>query len=45
MCSHKKLAEKKKRSYGEDELMKRLEELVLTAESDLKLLREIPGRI
>jgi hypothetical protein len=33
------------RNKGEDELMKRLEECVGRAESDLKLLREILGRI
>ena len=42
---HKELVERKKRNKGEDELMKRLEESVTTAESDLKLLREILERI
>ena len=42
---HKKLVEKKKRNKTEDELMKRLEESVATAENDLKLLREISERI
>src|SRR5262245_505258 len=38
---HKKLVERKKRNKGETELMKRLGESVASAESDLKLLREI----
>jgi two-component system, chemotaxis family, protein-glutamate methylesterase/glutaminase len=42
---HKELVERKRRNKGEDELMKRLEESVTTAESDLKLLREILERI
>ena len=42
---HKELVERKKRNKGEDELMKRLEEFVATAENDLKLLREILERI
>jgi hypothetical protein len=42
---HKELVERKKRNKGEDELMKRLEESVTTAESDLKLLREVLERI
>jgi two-component system chemotaxis response regulator CheB len=41
---HKDLAERK-RNKGENELMKRLEESVVTAESDLKLLREVLERI
>jgi Glu-tRNA(Gln) amidotransferase subunit E-like FAD-binding protein len=35
----------KRANKGEDELMKRLEEFVATAENDLKLLREILERI
>lgn len=35
----------KERNKGEDELMKRLEASVATAESDLKRLREILERI
>ena len=42
---HKKLVERKKRNKGEDELIKRLEESVATAENDLTLLREILERI
>ena len=42
---HKKLVERKKRNRGEEELRKRLEESVATAENDLKLLREILERI
>ena len=42
---HKQLVERKRRNKGEDGLMKRLEESVVTAESDLKLLREILERI
>ena len=42
---HKKLVERKRRNKGEEELKKRLEESVTTAESDLKLLREILERI
>ena len=41
---HKRLVERK-RNKGEDELKKRLEESVVTAERDLKLLREILERI
>ena len=41
---HKRLAERKRNS-GENELLKRLEESVTTAESDLKLLREVLERI
>ena len=41
---HKELAERK-RNKGENELMKRLEESVTTAKSDLKLLREVLERI
>jgi hypothetical protein len=37
--------ERRKRNKGETELMKRLEESVTRAESDLKLLREILERI
>jgi hypothetical protein len=42
---HKELVERRKRNKGEDELKKRLEESVETAENDLKLLREILERI
>ena len=42
---HKKLVERKRRNKGEEELKKRLEESVVTAENDLKLLREILERI
>lgn len=42
---HKKLVAPKKRNKGEEELKTRLEESVATAESDLKLLREILERI
>ena len=42
---HKNLVERRKRNKGEDELRKRLEDSVATAESDLKLLREILERI
>jgi len=42
---HKELVERKRRNKGEDELMKRLEDSVVTAESALKLLREILERI
>ena len=42
---HKELAERRKRNKGEDELKKRLEESVVTAENDLKVLREILERI
>ena len=42
---HQHLVEHRKRNKGEDELMKRLKESVSTAESDLKLLREILERI
>jgi len=42
---HQKLVERKKRNKGEEELRKRLEESVATAERDLKLLREILERI
>lgn len=41
---HQKLVERR-RNKGEEELMKRLEESVRTAERDLKLLREILERI
>jgi len=41
---HEQLAERK-RNKGEDELRKRLEESVVTAKDDLKLLREILDRI
>ena len=34
-----------KRNKGEEELRKRLEESVMTAQSDLKLLREVLERI
>ena len=42
---HKGLVERGKRNKGEDELKKRLEESITTAEHDLKLLREILERI
>src|SRR5215831_2203212 len=42
---HKQLVEGKRRNNGETELMKRLEESVVIAESDLKLLHEILERI
>jgi two-component system chemotaxis response regulator CheB len=42
---HKELVERKKRNKSETELMKRLEESVVIAESDIKLLREILERI
>ena len=42
---HKELVERRKRNKGEDELKKRLEESVVTAGNDLKLLREILERI
>jgi hypothetical protein len=41
----RKLVERKKYNTGEDGLKKRLAEFVATAESDLKLLREILERI
>ena len=42
---HKELVERRKRNKGEDELKKRLEQSVVTAGNDLKLLREILERI
>jgi two-component system chemotaxis response regulator CheB len=42
---HKRLVEQKTRNKGEEELRKRFEESGATAESDLKLLREILERI
>lgn len=42
---HDKLLKRKKRNKGEDELMNRLEESVVTAEKDIKLLRDILDRI
>lgn len=42
---HHQLVEQRKRNKGEDELMKRLQESVAIAESDLKLLCEILERI
>jgi two-component system chemotaxis response regulator CheB len=42
---HQELIERKKRNKAEDELRSRLEESVVTAEDDLKLLREILDRI
>jgi two-component system chemotaxis response regulator CheB len=42
---HKGLVERGKRNKGEDELKRRLEESITTAERDLKLLREILERI
>ena len=42
---HKVLVERTKRNKGENELMKRLEDSIVTAENDLKLLREILERI
>ena len=41
---HRKLLERK-RNRGEEELMRRLEEPIATAEGDSKLLREILDRI
>jgi len=42
---HKELVDRRKRNKGEEELKKRLEDSVATAENDLKLLREILERI
>ena len=42
---HQKLVETKKRNKGEEELKRRLEDSVVAAERDLKLLREILERI
>jgi len=42
---HKELVERKSRNKGEEELRQRLEESVVTAKCDLKLLREILERI
>lgn len=42
---HEELLKRKKRNKGEDELKNRLEESIVTAEQDLKLLREILDRI
>jgi two-component system chemotaxis response regulator CheB len=42
---HEELIARKKRNKGEEELRKRLEESVVTAEKDLKLLREVLDRI
>jgi two-component system, chemotaxis family, protein-glutamate methylesterase/glutaminase len=42
---HEQLVERKKRNKGEEELKERLEESVVTAERDLKLLHEILERI
>ena len=42
---HEELVERRKRNQGEDELLHRLEESVVTAERDLKLLREVLDRI
>jgi two-component system chemotaxis response regulator CheB len=42
---HQQLIERKKCNNGEKELRKRLEESVATAETDLKLLREVIDRI
>jgi two-component system, chemotaxis family, protein-glutamate methylesterase/glutaminase len=42
---HEELIKRKKRNKGEDELVKRLQESVTTAERDLKLLRDILDRI
>lgn len=41
---HEHLVERK-RNKGEDELRKRLEESITTAEEDIKLLREVLDRI
>jgi hypothetical protein len=41
---HEQLAERK-RNKGENELRKRLEESVISARKDLKLLREVLDRI
>ena len=42
---HQELIERKKRNNAEDHLRNRLEESIVTAESDLKLLRDILERI
>jgi hypothetical protein len=42
---HKELVERKRRNEGGNELMRRLEELIVTTESDLKFLRQILERI
>ena len=42
---HEELIERKKRNKGEEELRRRLEESVTTAEQDLKLLRDVLDRI
>ena len=42
---HEELIKRKQRNKGEDELINRLEESVVTAENDLKLLRDILDRI
>jgi hypothetical protein len=44
MVLHERLVERK-RSKGEEELLKRLEESVTTAKEDLELLRKIWDRI
>jgi len=41
----KELVERKRRNKGETELMKRLEESVVTARQDLKLLGQILDRV
>jgi len=42
---HDKLVKRYQRNNCEKELLNRLEESVVTAEQDLKLLRDIPDRI
>jgi two-component system chemotaxis response regulator CheB len=42
---HGELLKKKRRNKGEAELMNRLEESIVTAENDLKLLRDLLDRI
>jgi two-component system chemotaxis response regulator CheB len=42
---HEELLKRKKRNNGEAELMNRLEESIVTAENDLKLLRDVLDRI
>src|SRR5436853_3675636 len=41
---HEELIERKKRNKGEEDLRKRLEESLATAEQDLKLLRDVLDR-
>ena len=42
---HQRLVERRNRNKGENELRKRLEESVVMAERDIKLLQEILERI